>query len=124
MTLQSHTNNSSHLDLGSLHIATGGLRGEAQAFSEEALAPIIAQFTELIESISQSPVKGPTKVIAVGRDCRASSEEISDSLKSILSNLGWQVEELGQQPTPAVAWYSTSNNLPAIMITGSHLEEN
>ena len=59
--------------------------------------------------------------VNVGRDCRLSSERLSESMAVGLARSGCEVVELGTVPTP-VLYHSayTSRSDGAVMVTGSH----
>ncbi len=64
---------------------------------------------------------GARKTIAVGRDCRLSSDRLFEALTSGLREIGCNVTEIGVGPTPML--YFAAHHLGtdgAVMITGSH----
>ncbi|MGA7227457.1 MAG: phosphomannomutase/phosphoglucomutase [Acidimicrobiia bacterium] len=58
--------------------------------------------------------------IAVGRDCRASSDELFDGLVEGITDAGVDVVDLGEVPTDLVYFYSGKNDVPGAIITASH----
>jgi phosphomannomutase len=58
--------------------------------------------------------------IAVGRDCRASSNELFDGLVEGITDAGVDVVDLGEVPTDLVYFYSGKNDVPGAVITASH----
>lgn len=60
------------------------------------------------------------EIVAVGRDCRASSTPFFEAFAAGVNAAGVHVHDLGQVPTDAVYYYSGSGRLPAAMITASH----
>ncbi|MCR4280439.1 MAG: phosphomannomutase/phosphoglucomutase [Candidatus Komeilibacteria bacterium] len=64
--------------------------------------------------------KKEPKNIVIGRDMRASGEEISSALISALTTAGCKVWDLGLVSTDVVYFASGKYNLPGIMITASH----
>ncbi|MGA8040610.1 MAG: phosphomannomutase/phosphoglucomutase [Acidimicrobiia bacterium] len=58
--------------------------------------------------------------IAVGRDCRASSNELFDGLVEGITDAGVDVVDLGEVPTDLVYFYSGKNDVPGAIITASH----
>ncbi|MGC2240609.1 MAG: phosphomannomutase/phosphoglucomutase [Acidimicrobiia bacterium] len=58
--------------------------------------------------------------IAVGRDCRASSDELFDGLVEGIIDAGVDVVDLGEVPTDLVYFYSGKNDVPGAIITASH----
>lgn len=66
--------------------------------------------------------KGATdKVVWIGADLRASSPEIAACVASAVRLHGWTPCYGGAVPTPALALHTLSLDLPAIMVTGSHI---
>ncbi|MGB7860816.1 MAG: phosphomannomutase/phosphoglucomutase [Acidimicrobiia bacterium] len=59
-------------------------------------------------------------VVAVGRDCRASSPEFFDALCEGITAAGDDVIDVGEVPTDAVYYYSGAHAMPGAMITASH----
>lgn len=58
--------------------------------------------------------------LAVGRDCRASSEELFDGLVDGVTAAGADVVDLGLVPTDLVYFYSGAHRIPGAVITASH----
>ena len=58
--------------------------------------------------------------IAVGRDCRESSEGLFEGLVQGINGAGADVVDLGQVPTDLVYFYSGRHRLPGAVITASH----
>ena len=75
----------------------------------------------LYERIGAALVRllGPVPV-AVGRDCRETSQRFFEALARGLNGAGADVVDLGEVPTDAVYYYSGSNDMPGAMITASH----
>jgi phosphomannomutase len=77
--------------------------------------------TELYYRIGASLIEvlGTTR-LAVGRDCRPSSPELSDSLIDGALTAGAQVVDLGEIPTEVLYYYSGSHRIPGAVVTASH----
>ncbi len=58
--------------------------------------------------------------VAVGRDCRESSDALFESLAEGITTAGADVVDLGEVPTDLVYFYSGKYSLPGAMITASH----
>ncbi len=58
--------------------------------------------------------------IAVGRDCRESSQGLFEGLVQGINGAGADVVDLGQVPTDLVYFYSGRHRLPGAVITASH----
>lgn len=59
-------------------------------------------------------------VIAVGRDCRTTSQNFFDALAHGMTTAGADVIDLGEVPTDVVYYYSGAKGVPGAMITASH----
>jgi phosphomannomutase len=62
-----------------------------------------------------------SKRIALGIDLRPSSLSMAKSCIAAINAHGCEVVYCGELPTPALAFYAMSNNMPCVMITGSHI---
>lgn len=76
---------------------------------------------ELFELIGSAIVTeiGATTV-AIGRDCRASSDELAEALTRGITGAGADVIDIGQVPTDAVYFFSGAEQVHGAMITASH----
>ena len=61
------------------------------------------------------------KTVAVGIDNRPSSPEMVQSIITTLEAMGFAVAYYGVLPTPALAFSAMQQNIPCIMVTGSHI---
>lgn len=61
-----------------------------------------------------------TDRFAVGRDCRNSSEDLSDALMDGLTVSGAHVVDLGEIPTDVLYYYSGSHDIAGAVVTASH----
>jgi phosphomannomutase len=61
-----------------------------------------------------------TDRFAVGRDCRASSDELADALIDGLVAGGNDVVDLGEIPTDVLYYYSGSHDIAGAVVTASH----
>lgn len=60
------------------------------------------------------------QAVAVGRDCRPTSESFFEALAGGITKAGADVIDLGEVPTDAVYFYSGAHDLPGAVITASH----
>jgi len=58
--------------------------------------------------------------VAVGRDCRESSDALFEALVEGITKAGADVVDLGEVPTDLVYFYSGKHSVPGAMITASH----
>ena len=73
-----------------------------------------------VRSFLQTVCPSATRV-AIGMDLRPSSPEISKACLLASESFGTEIVFCGALPTPALAFYAMQNNMPAVMITGSHI---
>ncbi|MEY0174938.1 phosphomannomutase [Providencia rettgeri] len=94
---------------------TSGARGLVTQFTNESCAAFTHAF---IDSIKK---EFNFKRIAVAIDNRPSSEFIASACIDAIKQQGIEPIYYGVIPTPALAHISMSNNIPCIMVTGSHI---
>ncbi len=92
---------------------TSGVRGLVKDLTPE----ICFAFTKAFLQVNNSE----SKYIALSIDLRPSSSDIAKSCIAAIYAHGCKVIYCGELPTPALAFYSMSNSIPSIMITGSHI---
>jgi len=59
--------------------------------------------------------------IAIGGDRRPSTYRIKRAVAAAVADMGGTVDDQGQVPSPALAYYAMRNNTAGIMVTGSHI---
>lgn len=94
---------------------TSGLRGPASDFDAETVSSYVEAFLHVCGS-------APEQVI-VASDLRSGSPAIVQLVLSAVSAAGFEPVWAGQVPTPALAAYAMAQNVPGIMVTGSHIPE-
>ncbi|MCS2150046.1 phosphomannomutase [Scandinavium manionii] len=94
---------------------TSGARGLVRDFTHE----VCAAFTHAFLDVVSKTFKFTSIAIAI--DNRPSSYEIAQVCAAAITQHGFKVEYHSVIPTPALAYYSISNNIPCIMVTGSHI---
>lgn len=98
-----------------LSFGTSGVRGLATEFTWDS----VFGYTEAFYQVCIAPAQFDR--VAVAYDLRASSPEIFKLTCQAFANLGVQVLDCGELPTPALAVFCRQNNVPGVMITGSHI---
>ena len=94
-----------------LRFGTDGVRGVANV----DLTP------ELVLALGRAAARVlPGRRFLVGRDTRVSGPMLEAALAAGLASEGVDVELLGVLPTPAVAWRSARDGVPAAMVSASH----
>ncbi|MBS1205005.1 MAG: hypothetical protein H6R25_1904 [Proteobacteria bacterium] len=91
---------------------TSGARGLVVDFRPEVCAAFTINFLNIIAS---------AKSVAIGIDNRPSSYGMAQACAAAAESMGFQVLYFGVTPTPALAFYAMDHQIPAIMITGSHI---
>ena len=93
-----------------LRFGTDGVRGVANA----DLTP------ELVVALGRAAARVlGAKRFLVGRDTRISGPVLQAALSAGLASEGADVVDLGVLPTPAVAWLSAADGVPAAVISAS-----
>lgn len=92
---------------------TSGVRGLVKDLTPALCFAFVRSF---LQEVSPNANK-----VAVGIDLRPSSPEIAKACLAAIESSGAQVVYFGALPTPALAFYAIQNNMPALMITGSHI---
>jgi phosphomannomutase len=99
-----------------VRFGTSGVRGlVAQMTDDVCYAYTLAYMTQVVK-------KHPgVRAIVLGHDLRPSSPVISAACALAINDAGFDVIYGGALPTPAVASYAAEYQLPAIIVTGSHI---
>lgn len=94
---------------------TSGARGLVIDFTHDVCAAFTHSFLNVLKKQFEF------KTIALAIDNRPSSYEIAQACAAAIIQQGLNVDYHGVIPTPALAYYSMQNNMPCIMVTGSHI---
>ena len=94
---------------------TSGARGLVSDFSPEVCAAFTQAFIRVMATCS------PVSRIGLGMDLRPSSEAMVAACAGAAKALGVEVDFFGVLPTPALACYGLKQQIPVIMVTGSHI---
>lgn len=98
-----------------IKFGTSGARGLVSDFTLEVCTAFTLSFLDTMKKNFTF-----TKV-AVAMDNRPSSPYMVTSICGSIEAYGFEVDFYGVLPTPALAFQSMSDNIPSIMITGSHI---
>lgn len=96
-----------------MKFGTSGLRGLVEDMTDAVCADYAAAF---VRSLGDPPGR-----ILIGRDLRPSSPRIAAACARGVAAEGWEAVECGEVPTPALALAALRRELPAIMVSGSHI---
>ncbi|PSV30187.1 phosphomannomutase [Photobacterium sp. GB-27] len=98
-----------------IQFGTSGARGLVEQFTDN----VCAAFTHAFITSIQSQFKFNQVAIAI--DNRPSSPAMAQACAKAIQQLGLEVIYYGVVPTPALAYVSMQDNIPCIMVTGSHI---
>ncbi len=104
-------------DVG-VKFGTSGVRGLVSELTDSLSYAFALAFSQRI--YPEQSVAARSRVV-LGHDLRPSSPRISAACAQALSDSGIEVIYVGALPTPAIACYAMQSNLPAIVVTGSHI---
>ncbi|NOQ65294.1 MAG: phosphomannomutase [Methyloprofundus sp.] len=99
---------------------TSGIRGLVTEMTDKVCYAYTLAFLEYLKSVDAIS-DGHT--VGVGGDLRNSTPQIMNAVAAAISDAGYQVVNCGLIPTPALTLYGISQNIPTIMVTGSHIPE-
>lgn len=100
--------------LSTIRFGTSGARGLVTDMTDEVCFAYTLAFLQSIAST-------PSSRVALGMDLRPSSPDIAGVCAAAIRYAGFEVDFCGILPTPALAYYAQEQNIPAVMITGSHI---
>lgn len=98
-----------------IQFGTSGARGLVEQFTADACAAFTHAFMQCMQGQFEF------KTVALAIDNRPSSPAMAQACISALEQLGIEAIYYGVVPTPALAYVSMQDNIPCIMITGSHI---
>ncbi|PQJ66363.1 phosphomannomutase [Photobacterium angustum] len=98
-----------------IQFGTSGARGLVEQFTTNVCAAFTHAFISSIQS------RFEFKQVAIAIDNRPSSSAMAQACAKAVEQLGLEVIYYGVIPTPALAYVSMQDNIPCIMVTGSHI---
>ncbi|EAS65226.1 phosphomannomutase [Photobacterium angustum S14] len=98
-----------------IQFGTSGARGLVEQFTTNVCAAFTHAFISSIQS------RFEFKQVAIAIDNRPSSPAMAQACAKAVEQLGLEVIYYGVVPTPALAYVSMQDNIPCIMVTGSHI---
>jgi phosphomannomutase len=98
---------------------TSGARGLADGMTDFVCYVYTKGFLQYLESIGE--LKKGRAEVAIAGDLRPSTDRIMQAVRRAVDDMGYTPINCGKIPSPAVALYGIVNNIPAIMVTGSHI---
>lgn len=107
---------SSHIIANSnISFGTSGARGLVKDFTPEVCAAFAIAFANIISE------QETLSTMALAIDNRPSSYQMAQAISAGLAQVNIKTKFYGVIPTPALAYYAMYNNMPCIMVTGSHI---
>ena len=100
---------------------TSGARGLAHDMTDRVCYAYTTAFIQYLEETGELKKSGGA--IAVGGDLRSSTERIMTAAVRAISDKGYEPQCCGILPAPALANYGLINEIPTVMVTGSHIPE-
>ena len=94
---------------------TSGARGLVSAMNDEVCAAYTQAFVRTMQATFAF------RQVAIAIDLRPSSPVIAEACAKMLRQLGLEVIFCGAIPTPALALFAQTRQIPGIMVTGSHI---
>lgn len=110
-----------------MRITSDIISASGVAFGTSGARGLVTQFTPQVCMAFTQAFVGVMKQhyafthVAIAIDNRPSSEAMAQACASALIALGVQPIYFGVVPTPALAFMAMQQNMPAIMVTGSHI---
>ena len=101
-----------------LKFGTSGLRDTVENMTDMECYVNAKGFIAYLEKTGEFK-EGDT--IAIGGDRRPSTYNIKRAVAAAVCDMGGVVDDQGQIPSPALAYYAMCNNMASIMVTGSHI---
>ncbi|MCD9477851.1 phosphomannomutase [Photobacterium phosphoreum] len=98
-----------------IQFGTSGARGLVEQFTANVCAAFSHAFITSIQS------QFNFKQVAIAIDNRPSSPAMAQACAKAVQQLGVEIIYYGVVPTPALAYVSMQDNIPCIMVTGSHI---
>lgn len=94
---------------------TSGTRGLVVQMTDEVCAAYVTAFLTVVTRSFNF------ERVALGMDLRPSSSGIAAACATAIRAAGFSVDFCGALPTPALALHAQHEQIPAIMVTGSHI---
>lgn len=113
--MSTHLVSSTVIKKSGVAFGTSGARGLVTQLTANVCGAFSAAFVAAIKSNFEF------KQIAIAIDNRPSSYAMAQACASVLAQLDIEVIYYGVVPTPALAYVSQEDAIPAIMVTGSHI---
>ena len=94
---------------------TSGARGLVSDFAPDVCAAFALAFAHVAQQ------EGKVTTMALAIDNRPSSYQMAQAISAGLAQINIETKFYGVIPTPALAYYAMQQDMPCIMVTGSHI---
>ena len=98
---------------------TSGARGLADDMTDFVCYVYTRGFLQYLES--EGELRKSRTEVAIAGDLRPSTDRIMQAAQRAAVDMGYTPVNCGKIPSPAAALYGIINNIPSIMVTGSHI---
>jgi phosphomannomutase len=102
------------MGVSGVRFGTSGMRGLATEMTNEVCFAYTLAFLQVVSD-------APVSRVALAMDLRPSSPAIASACAAAIQHAGMHVDFCGAIPTPALAYYAQQQEIPGIMVTGSHI---
>ncbi len=110
---------------------TSGARGRVEDMTDQVCYAYTTAFLQHLEAQGQLPAGSPSgeyaqqtlTAIGIAGDLRDSTPRIMNAVAAAVIDKGYQAVNCGTIPSPAVACYGLQQQIPTIMVTGSHIPD-
>lgn len=103
------------IEQSAVKFGTSGARGLVTEFTSDTCGAFTAAFINVMK------INFEFSSVAIAIDNRPSSPDIAKACAAVLEQYGIDVIYYGVVPTPALAAAAMAENIPSIMVTGSHI---
>ncbi|MBN1467812.1 MAG: phosphomannomutase [Fusobacteriaceae bacterium] len=100
---------------------TSGIRGLVKNMTDFVCYTYTIGFLKYLED--KNEIKKNKTKIAIAGDLRPSTDRIMTIVAKAVTDMNYIPLNCGKLPTPAITYYGIENNIPSIMVTGSHIPE-
>lgn len=108
------------MDSSGVGFGTSGARGLVTAMTDRVCYAYTVGFLQYLNNSGQL---SPGSDIALAGDLRPSTPRIMRAIGAAITDQGYRLVNCGPIPSPAVAHFGLSCNIPSIMVTGSHIPD-
>ena len=104
-----------------INFGTSGIRGLEKEMTDFICYSYTIGFLKYLESKNEIN-KYDTRV-AIAGDFRPSTNRMMNAIVKAVKDMHYIPIHCGKVPTPAITYFGINNNIPSIMVTGSHIPE-